>query len=620
MTAQDTLIWPLNCKPQLTSTFGEFRVGHFHAGIDLRTPDGEGMPIIAPRDGSIIRVRETPWGYGKVVYYKMDNGITAVFAHLSAFNDTIEQVILAEKYREKSNTAELWFREGDLTFDAGDTLAFSGSTGAGSPHLHFETRTSMDRPVNPMDLGYVTEDTLPPQIRELWLIPRSDNTSIRNKVKPYKIDGKELEGHVPEIEASGTIALAIDVRDRESENNYNTFGIHTITVVANSETTYIFLADSISYSTTRQIGLLYELGHQVEFAYKRPLLRLETPKCSEICMLKRSTGQLIEVANDTVEVFIEAKDYVGNTSIAEFKLIPAYSTEQQEPSPDSIPDLEVAFSHRVYGVECVVIKTEFSSPPPVKPILIRDGNPIQSYSTNDISFSYRLFGLEPGEKLILLVGNREFYYSPEIWRFEAEMEYELAGGWHIEIPQEGVYEPFTADDTLLVDTTGAARIRIDPAGVILRRPSKLSIDTTAFEADSGKMCIVRLWGEDTFFVSNEILEGRLIGSISALGIFALAQDSISPNLSLNIEDSASVTRTLEANIEDDLSGFSRDVLPNSYIDGQWIPTEYDPEKNLLLVDIKGIDDGLHVWRVQAEDICGNAVVDSVRFRKTRQSK
>ncbi len=621
MIAQDSLIWPLICKPELTSTFGEFRVGHFHAGIDLRTPEGEGMPIIAPRNGSVVRVRETPWGYGKVVYYKMDNGITAVFAHLSVFNDTIEQIIKAEKYREKSNTAEMWFKEGDLPFYAHDTLAFSGSTGAGSPHLHFETRISMDKPINPMDLGYVTEDTLAPQINEIWLIPRSDNATIKGRPIPYRINKTALAGENPKIKAKGLIALAIDIRDRESEENRNTYGAYVVRAIAGLDTLFNFIADTISYSTTKQIGLIYELGHQEEFAYRKPLLRMETPGCSEICMLKSEPLRLIDVTENTIKVRIEAEDYIGNSTARSFTLLPQTDSLTTQILPDSIPDIEVSISHRIFGIECMVIVAELNCPLPTPPVLYRNENAVYSYSLSNSSYSYRLFDMKPGVELILRVGNREFPYIPGIWRFESGMEYELEGGWRIEIPENSVYEPFIADDTILVDSTGAKRLRLDPPGVVLKRPSLLSADISAISADSGKACIVRLWNEDTFFVSNKIDgEGRIVGSISALGTFILAQDSISPNLVMNIGDTVLVSKTLHADIEDDLSGFSREVLPNSYIDNKWIPTQYDPESNTIMVDIEEIETGLHVWRVSARDVCGNVVTDSVRFVKKETSK
>ncbi len=615
--AEDTLlVWPLACKPQLTSTFGEFRVGHFHAGVDFRTPEGEGMPIFALRDGSVVRVRETPWGYGKVVYYQMDDGITAVFAHLSAFSDTIASLMNAEKYRKKSNNAELWFKEGQITYRRGDTLAFSGSSGAGSAHLHFETRQGMDNPVNPMDLGYFTADTLPPQIQEIWLIPRADGAQIEGKSEPFKIEIPRSNPESRKVNAHGGVSIAVNIRDRECDSNYNSFGAYIVRAIANSDTIFNFLADTISYSTTREIGLLYELGHQEEFGYKRPLFRLENPLESSITMLKSKTSGLLEIADDTLEVRIEAADYVGNISTATFTIIPQMKTHVAREVPDTLDNYDVAFSHRIFGVENIILNADFSEKLSSEPYILRNESEIAPVSSSDTTFSFRLFDVEPSEIFKLKVGGREWLYTPNLWRFESGMKYDLAGEWRIEIPENGVYRPFVASDTIIAGSQGDEFLRLDPAGVVLRRSAKLSIDTSNVEAEAGKACIVRIWNDDTFFVSNEVDDvGRIFGTISALGTFALAQDTIAPTLSLNITDSAAVSRNLTAVIKDDLSGFSNDVLPNSYIDGDWIPTEYDPEKNVLTVDLRDIEPGLHLWKVEAIDVCGNAVADSVRFVK-----
>ena len=615
--AEDTLlVWPLACKPQLTSTFGEFRVGHFHAGVDFRTPEGEGMPIFALRDGSIVRVRETPWGYGKVVYYQMDDGITAVFAHLSAFSDTVASLMNAEKYRKKSNNAELWFKEGQITYRRGDTLAFSGSSGAGSAHLHFETRQGMDNPVNPMDLGYFTADTLPPQIQEIWLIPRADGAQIEGKSAPFKIEIPSSRAGNLAIEAHGAISLSANIRDRECDANYNSFGAYIVRAIENSDTIFNFLADTISYSTTREIGLLYELGHQEEFGYKRPLFRLEKPLESSITMLKSKTSGLLEIAEDTLEVRIEAADYVGNISTATFTIIPQMKTHVAREVPDTLDNYDVAFSHRIFGVENIILNADFSEKLSSEPFILRNENEIAPVSSSDTTFSFRLFDVEPSEIFKLKVGWREWLYTPNLWRFESGMKYDLAGEWGIEIPENGVYRPFVASDSIIPGSSGEEFLRLDPAGVVLRRSAKLSIDTSNVEAEAGKACVVRIWNDDTFFVSNEVDDvGRIFGTISALGTFALAQDTIAPTLSLNITDSAAVSRNLTAVIKDDLSGFSNDVLPNSFIDGDWIPTEYDPEKNVITVDSRDIEPGLHLWKVEALDVCGNAVTDSVRFVK-----
>ena len=91
--ASDIYEWPLDAPPALTSTFAEYRSGRFHAGLDVKTWGKEGIACVAVADGYVWRVRTSPWGYGKAVYLKLNDGRTAVYAHLSGFVDRIEKVV-----------------------------------------------------------------------------------------------------------------------------------------------------------------------------------------------------------------------------------------------------------------------------------------------------------------------------------------------------------------------------------------------------------------------------------------------------------------------------------------------------------------------------------------------
>src|SRR5690625_5704840 len=44
----------------------------------------------------------------------------------------------------------------------GDLIAYTGSTGAGPPHLHFELRTPENEPFNPLLTNLDIDDTIPP--------------------------------------------------------------------------------------------------------------------------------------------------------------------------------------------------------------------------------------------------------------------------------------------------------------------------------------------------------------------------------------------------------------------------------------------------------------------------
>ena len=57
----------------MTSTFGEFRGDHYHAGVDLSTGGVIGKPVFAVGSGNLLRVRASGTGYGKAVYERIDD-------------------------------------------------------------------------------------------------------------------------------------------------------------------------------------------------------------------------------------------------------------------------------------------------------------------------------------------------------------------------------------------------------------------------------------------------------------------------------------------------------------------------------------------------------------------
>src|SRR6185369_10138969 len=80
---------PLAPPLRLTGSFGEYRGGHLHAGLDLSTDEKVGMPVIAPLDGRIVRVRTSGVGYGRSLYLEAKDGRLLVLGHLDAFDEPL---------------------------------------------------------------------------------------------------------------------------------------------------------------------------------------------------------------------------------------------------------------------------------------------------------------------------------------------------------------------------------------------------------------------------------------------------------------------------------------------------------------------------------------------------
>jgi murein DD-endopeptidase MepM/ murein hydrolase activator NlpD len=175
MYAQNpTLEWPVekNKKYQISSTFGESRLDHFHNGIDL---PGEGFTVLSPRDGRLLyRINaeaipgEMPFGGGNTIV--LDHGdIWTGYMHLKSVPENIgteAPIARAEK------------------------IAISGNTGhSGGPHLHFFVYQPAERAMlNPLLLMGDTyyRDTKPPLAKE-WGILLTDKFVTINPAKPFRM-------------------------------------------------------------------------------------------------------------------------------------------------------------------------------------------------------------------------------------------------------------------------------------------------------------------------------------------------------------------------------------------------------------------------------------------------
>jgi hypothetical protein len=152
---------PLGQTAYLTSSFGESRGTRYHIGIDFSTNMEEGWPIIAPSNGVVEFAARGAFGYGRYIKFKAQDEHIWLFAHLSQFNPKIDSLIRAEVLKKKKPNVQISMKR---SFKKGDTLAYSGSTGIGNPHLHAEYRTPDGKAaLNPCK-KMQCPDTIPPTL------------------------------------------------------------------------------------------------------------------------------------------------------------------------------------------------------------------------------------------------------------------------------------------------------------------------------------------------------------------------------------------------------------------------------------------------------------------------
>lgn len=168
------LEWPVekDKKYQISSTFGESRLDHFHNGIDL---PGEGFRVLSPRDARLLyRINaeaipgEMPFGGGNTLV--LDHGdIWTGYMHLKSVPENM--------------TAE-------APIARSEKIGVSGNTGhSGGPHLHFFVYQPAERAMlNPLQLlgDACYHDTRPPLAKE-WGILLTDKFASINPARPFRM-------------------------------------------------------------------------------------------------------------------------------------------------------------------------------------------------------------------------------------------------------------------------------------------------------------------------------------------------------------------------------------------------------------------------------------------------
>lgn len=149
----DTYLFPTNASHQITSGFADYRSSHFHGGIDISTNGKIGYPVFAAKSGYVYRISVSPFGYGKMIVLRHDDSTYTLYGHLSNFSRDIEQIVEFAQQQENKYSVDLRFKPGEVEVERGEIIAFTGATGVGGPHLHFEVHDKDYFMIDPLVYG-----------------------------------------------------------------------------------------------------------------------------------------------------------------------------------------------------------------------------------------------------------------------------------------------------------------------------------------------------------------------------------------------------------------------------------------------------------------------------------
>ncbi|MFQ5633012.1 MAG: M23 family metallopeptidase, partial [bacterium] len=251
-------LWPTDASHWMTSSFAETRPRRMHAAIDIKTWNRTGYKVFAVRDGYIQRIRVSPFGYGKAIYHKLDTGEIAIYAHLSGFNEKLEEYVVREQEKDGRYRLDRYLSPHDFPVKKGEILGYTGETGIGVPHLHFEMRDAQNRPFNPLQKGFDVKDKVAPRPTGLAVIPLTYGARVNGDFRPRMYSLRKQGGNAYRIEETfsieGEVGLAVKCYDKTDEGS-NRFHVYEIHLYIDGQPHFSIKYDKFSYGHNRLVQL-----------------------------------------------------------------------------------------------------------------------------------------------------------------------------------------------------------------------------------------------------------------------------------------------------------------------------------------------------------------------------
>jgi len=655
ISAQD-LIWPTNASQLLTATFGEYRSDHFHAGIDIKTWGREGYPVYAVEDGSVVRVLVSPNGYGRAVYFQTQSGQTVVFGHLSQFNDQIEERIRKEQNRLGRYRVQMYFKGGELPFQKGEILAYSGSTGIGVPHLHFEIRDSLNRPVNPLNFNFPIVDTIAPEIQAVALSHLTAGSHVNGDFKPAILNVTKTGSNLYQIDepftAHGRLGVSVAAIDL-ANGATNPLAFYQVELWIDGTCIYQFQNDLFSYDETDLAELIYNTRLQSHsdlrffnlFREKGNDLACYPPATPQIGVIRsgedeRREDGSIYLSEGTHSLWIVVCDYFGNQSdlFGDFTVSAMSVPEPQatmqwmqngetQPAPSGLGGiLSIRFlrDYLYFSVDAsiqsmnhpsLIIESGLNQQQTVPLIQIEPDRFAGYFPLSLIQKDVLQISLTDGpyvDRVLDRITVPVFHIRPD----EPVTVVSTDEQFSVYFSRQSVYESLWC--TVEV-SSNPITYHVLPDDVPLKKQVRISVHVPESSNNKIQLALYQIDEDGEYqFAGNQWDVDDLTARVSRLGRFTVLRDSVPPEiLSIyprNGATSRDQTPRIQIAFKDSLSGIGEEDDYIVHLNGKRLIMEYDPEEDVAFHQlISPIQPGEHVIEIALQDRCWNRVQHTSRF-------
>jgi hypothetical protein len=648
------LVWPTNASHLITSSFGEYRENHFHSGIDIKTWGQTGYKVFAVADGWVSRIKVSPYGYGRALYITLNDGRTVVYGHLQDYADPISDYVWNAQKNRGQYSVELFPAKGEFSVTAGQLVAYTGESGVGPPHLHFEIRNDQEEPLNPLTQGLQIEDDVRPVIAEIAISPMNCYSRVNKSPLPYFVRVHAVNGTAvlsDPISVQGQIGFSVRANDWAVPDG-NIFNIYRAVLQIGDSTWFQTTYDRFSYTETRQILLDREWRFNVQGKGKFTKL-YRHPRSSLDFGHSKMSGIVDSRKFDSLVPFrITVEDHSGNVSQVRGELLmvkppvaPMYMDDVNEPimSDSLISDLAITpvfFDNYL----SVALPAEFVPGTGPKGWVCAASRTALSWELNDNGKWYGSAPLDfdySGQMELafwntVAPGRKKYGYTTwEQWGIRPNRQQTISfpeAGFTLSFNRNTLWQPICvridSNDFPVGNLPYLTKgWKIEPKDIPLAGNAQIVWDIPPDQTTVKQIGIYRwtrsnYWRILTPFAYSE--DRSIEAPTDELGIFALIRDDQAPQVvAIYPKEGAAVTTAkprLVVQIGDILSGFDEDGI-RMFLDDEPVISEYDPDARYVIYQPREpLASGEHRLVTQVRDRAGNLTIQQTNFRITGGSR
>jgi hypothetical protein len=577
--AEETYLYPVypGQPGSLAGTMGELRTTHFHSGIDIRTNNMVGIPVLASKSGYISRISSSGTGYGNVIYITHPDGNTTLYAHLDKFKGAIGRHVLEEQYRLKSGEIDLYFEPDQFRVNRGDTIGLSGNTGSsGGPHLHFDIRDSENNALDPLKVAGFREivDKYPPTAEKIALRTLDMNSRINDQFGRFEFYAQRVGNNfviANPIFATGNIGVEIIAKDKLAYKSQFYGGVNYLELKLDSQLIFKQAIDKVNIAETRSIYTLMDFKTMRNKGTRFYKLYIDDGNNLRYYDQSPGSGKIkIDPNKPESEVEIVMKDTDGNASTVSFRLKPDEIAKEVSTLGTLKEDLATDVMENT-----LIISAKPCAVSGNKASVYSDGKHWEIdpdyYNVNQTVYLIDLRITIPDS--VSICGKS---FLPRISAtVPSGTPYKFYGNlMDITFPQDALYDTLYLHTNFGLTTAGDEVYTVGTRTIPLNKSIMVSLKPKNYYPNARNIGVYRVYGKGHTYLGGEWVNDRINFHTREFGDFMVIQDSIPPVIKPVYVNSSSA----RFKIKDYLSGISD---YQATINGEWVLMHYDNKNSVI---------------------------------------